>query len=79
VCPFEEVYISNNNKSYKIIYYLAKLKTIEPNMESFQEEEVSKMEWKDLEQCLSSIRPYNREKLSLIQSLEDILNDYGVA
>lgn len=78
ICPFEEIYKGSNTKMYQITYFLAKLKNEEPNLLSFQEEEVSSMEWKDLEECLESIRPYNTEKKELIMSLEDILNTYAV-
>lgn len=78
ICPFEEVYKGSNDKMYQITYFLAKLKDEEPNLSSFQEEEVSRMEWKDLEECLASIRPCNKEKKELVLSLEDILSTYAV-
>jgi len=78
LCPLEEFYTSTNDKMYKITYFLSQLKNEEPNLLSFQEEEVSKMEWKDLDECLESIRPCNKEKKNLIRSLEEILNTYNV-
>jgi ADP-ribose pyrophosphatase YjhB (NUDIX family) len=78
LCPFEEIYKASNDKMYQITYFLAKLKNEEPNLLSFQEEEVSCMEWKTLEGCLESIRPCNKEKKELVQSLEDILNNYAI-
>lgn len=78
ICPFEEIYKGSNEKMYQITYYLAQLKNEEPNLFSFQEEEVSRMEWKSLEECLESIRPCNKEKKELVMSLEEILNTYQV-
>lgn len=78
ICPFEELYKGSNEKMYQITYYLAQLKNEEPNLLSFQEEEVSKMEWKNLDECLESIRPCNKEKKELINSIEEILNTYEV-
>ena len=78
VCPFEEIYKGSNEKMYQITYFLAQLKNEEPDLLSFQVEEVSRMEWKDLEECLESIRPCNKEKKELIISLNEILNTYSV-
>jgi ADP-ribose pyrophosphatase YjhB (NUDIX family) len=78
ICPFEEIYRGSNEKMYQITYYLAQLRNEEPNLCSFQEEEVSRMEWKSLEECIESIRPRNKEKKELIMSLEEILNTYQV-
>lgn len=78
ICPFEELYRGSNDKMYQITYYLAQLRNEEPNLSSFQEEEVSQMEWKDLDECLAAIRPCNKEKKDLIMSLEEILNTYEV-
>lgn len=80
VKPFNEIYLSCNNKVYKNTYYIANLSsdvsTI--NLLQFQEEEVSKMEWKDVNECLENIRPYNKEKKELIKSIDDMLKEYGV-
>jgi hypothetical protein len=45
-------------------------------LESFQITEVSKMEWKTLEECLQSIRPYNLEKKELIININKVLQEY---
>jgi FlaA1/EpsC-like NDP-sugar epimerase len=49
---------------------------LEENIENFQETEVSKLEWKNLEQCLESIRPYNLEKKQLITNINKVLQEY---
>jgi len=41
-------------------------------LDNFQVTEVSKIEWKSLEKCLESIRPYNLEKKKLNQLSKEI-------
>ena len=43
-------------------------------MDNFQKSEVSKLEWKTVEECISSIRPYNLEKKQLIININKRLN-----
>jgi 8-oxo-dGTP pyrophosphatase MutT (NUDIX family) len=78
VVPFEEIFIGSNHKSYKHKYFLAYLNKL-PNQSSlcnFQKSEVSKIEWKTLEKCLESIRPYNLEKKQLIVNINKVLEEY---
>lgn len=76
--PFEEIFIGSNHKAYKHKYFLAKLKNNEKtnDMKNYQPSEVSKMEWKTLEDCLDSIRPYNLEKKQLILNIHKVLQEY---
>jgi 8-oxo-dGTP pyrophosphatase MutT (NUDIX family) len=76
ILPFEEIFIGTNHKSYKHKYFLAYMNSSEENIENFQETEVSKLEWKNLEQCLESIRPYNLEKKQLITNINKVLQEY---
>jgi len=80
VLPFEETFIGTNYKSYKHKYFLAYIKE-QDDLNSqpfvhFQPSEVSKMEWKTLDQCLDSIRPYHLEKKQLIQNVYKVLKEY---
>ena len=43
---------------------------------NFQPTEVSKIEWKTINQCLESIRPYNLEKKQLIININKVLQEY---
>jgi ADP-ribose pyrophosphatase YjhB (NUDIX family) len=43
---------------------------------NFQKNEVSCVEWKTLEECLESIRPYNLEKKQLITNINKVLEEY---
>lgn len=78
ILPFEETFIGTNFKSYKHKYFLANLKEpyIENNLFNFQKTEVSKIEWKTLDECLSCIRPYNLEKKKLISNINKLLQEY---
>jgi 8-oxo-dGTP pyrophosphatase MutT (NUDIX family) len=78
VLPFEEIFIGTNHKSYKHKYFLAysKENENEHNLENFQKSEVSKLEWKTIDECLESIRPYSLEKKQLITNINKVLQEY---
>ena len=77
ILPFEETFIGTNNKSYKHKYFLALLKDDnEINLQNYQKSEVSKLEWKTIDECLKSIRPYNLEKKQLIININKVLQEY---
>jgi 8-oxo-dGTP pyrophosphatase MutT (NUDIX family) len=76
--PFEEIFIGSNHKSYKHKYFLAFMDETDNSnlLENYQATEVSKLDWKTLEECLESIRPYNLEKKQLILNINKILQEY---
>ena len=80
IVPFEEIFIGSNHKSYKHKYFLAFMDTKEEDkivsLHNYQQTEVSKIEWKSLEECLESIRPYNLEKKQLIININKVLKEY---
>ena len=76
VLPFEEIFIGTNHKSYKHKYFLAYMNEPDEYLNNFQVTEVSKIEWKSLEQCLEAIRPYNLEKKELIININKVLQEY---
>jgi 8-oxo-dGTP pyrophosphatase MutT (NUDIX family) len=78
VLPFEEIFLGTDGKSYKYKYFLAFMDTNQSDcpMDQFQKSEVSKMEWKTIDQCLTSIRPYNLEKKELILNVNNALLEY---
>jgi hypothetical protein len=43
---------------------------------SFQKSEVSDMKWLTLDECLSTIRPYNLEKIQVIKDINNVLERY---
>jgi 8-oxo-dGTP pyrophosphatase MutT (NUDIX family) len=76
--PFEEMYIGSNHKAYKHKYYVAYMEKYECILENFQKEEVSKLEWKNIDDCLESIRPYNLEKKAIIKNIHKVLQEYSI-
>jgi hypothetical protein len=45
-------------------------------LDNFQVTEVSKLDWKTIDECLESIRPYNLEKRKLITNINKVLQEY---
>ena len=74
--PLEEIFLGSNHKSYKHKYFLGYTENINENLNNYQLTEVSKIEWKTLEECLESIRPYNLEKKQLILNINKVLQEY---
>ena len=73
---FEELFTGSNYKSYKHKYFLAYMEDSEC-LNNFQKTEVSKIEWKTYNECINYIRPYNLEKVDLIERVDNILNSYS--
>ncbi len=77
IIPIEEIFTGSNLKSYKHKYYIAILKNNNNiDINNFQKTEVSKIEWKNYDNAIDSIRPYNLEKIDLIKRIKSILNEY---
>jgi 8-oxo-dGTP pyrophosphatase MutT (NUDIX family) len=77
ILPFEEIFIGSNHKSYKHKYFLAFMpNSNDISLNNFQKSEVSKLEWKNVDNCLESIRPYNLEKKELIKNINKVLLEY---
>ena len=74
--PFEENFIGSNHKSYKHKYFLAYMSNTDDNLHNFQTTEVSKLEWKTIDECLESIRPYHLEKKQIILNINKLLQEY---
>lgn len=79
ILPFEELFIGTNLKSYKYKYYIAFIdKNINLNYNNYQLNEISKIEWKNIDECLNIIRPYNLEKKQLIININNVLEQYSL-
>lgn len=74
--PFDEIFTGSNYKSYKHRYYVAFMESNNTPFLSYQQSEVSKMEWKTYEQCMLSIRDYNLEKKDTLTRVDKLLNNY---
>ena len=79
IFPLEEIYIGSNYKSYKHKYYLAILNddNAEPENE-FQETEISRIEWVDIDKAATYFRDYNVEKIDLMNKVSYIINNYNM-
>jgi ADP-ribose pyrophosphatase YjhB (NUDIX family) len=76
VLPFEEIFMGTNYKSYKHKYFLTFMDYDQSFIhDSYDHSEVSKMEWKTFQNCIDSIRPYNLEKIKIIQSIHECLTN----
>jgi ADP-ribose pyrophosphatase YjhB (NUDIX family) len=79
ILPFEEIFTGSNYKSYKHKYYLMYMKYEDTNVTTnYQIDEVSKMAWKDYDDCISSMRTYNLEKMRLITNIHTSIQKYKI-
>jgi ADP-ribose pyrophosphatase YjhB (NUDIX family) len=80
VIPYEEIFVGSNNKSYKHKYFLASMhnSTCFDTNPKYQTSEVSKTEWKTIDECLCSIRPYSLEKKKIISSVYEVISNLTI-
>lgn len=77
ILPLEEIFIGSNYKSYKHKYYIGFIKDINLKNHNNNDFEVGDMRWCSYIEALKLIRPYNLDKLNLIISVEELLNNYN--
>jgi len=79
IFPLEEIYIGSNYKAYKHKYFIAILNDDEqlPRNE-FQETEISKIEWVDINNAKTYFRDYNLEKIELMDKVSYIVQNYNM-
>lgn len=74
IIPFEENFSGSNYKSYKHKYYLMNISYLDSlHPTTFENTEVSDVQWKTIEECISCIRPYNLEKIQMISKIHSCL------
>jgi ADP-ribose pyrophosphatase YjhB (NUDIX family) len=78
IIPYDEIFIGSNIKSYKHKYFLAVLKYNNIQNTNFQKSEVSNMGWYTKDKAIQKIRPYNYERVKIINNIEKILNKYSL-
>jgi len=77
--PYEEIFIGSNYKSYKHKYFVMYMNYADSLKTNFQEnDEVSKAEWKSFDDALEIIRPYNLEKIRILENVNRCLMSYRV-
>lgn len=70
VIPYEEIFTGSNYKSYKHKYFVMYMNYENSLIQTqFEKSEVSKMEWKNFENCMEAIRPYNIEKKRILHNI----------
>tara|TARA_Y100001935_G_C17221760_1_gene465670 strand:+ start:38 stop:832 length:795 start_codon:yes stop_codon:yes gene_type:complete len=77
ILPYDEFFVGSNFKSYKHKYYLAHCKNDFSN-NNFQKSEVSQLKWLTYDECLKHIRPYNLERIEVINKINKILHKYSL-
>jgi len=71
IMPLYEFITGSNFKSYKHKYFVMFMNHKDTlDLDKFQQSEVSKIEWMNIDNALKHIRPYNNEKKKLIESLD---------
>ena len=80
ILPFEEIFMGSNYKSYKHKYFLMKFEDYNNKYytNKYDRTEVSKIEWKSFDDCISSIRPYNLEKRKMLEDIYSCLLEYKI-
>ena len=76
ILPIEEIFTGSNYKSYKHKYFLAQMEKNKKPIINYQKSEVSKVEWMSYENCIRSIRPYNLERIDILNNVNKIVKNY---
>lgn len=74
VIPYEEIFIASNYKTYKHKYFIAEVKDDAVySLDNYQKTEVSKINWFTIDKCIKLIRPYNIEKVNMLNNINNLL------
>lgn len=76
--PLEEIFTGSNYKSYKHSYYIAIMKNSYNQNVKFQKSEVSAIRWMTYEEACNKVRPYNLERIKILNKVNTLLRDYRV-
>lgn len=77
ILPYDEIFAGSNYKCYKHRYYVGKMNYDDTIVKhEFQRHEVSKCEWKKISECVECLRPYNSERISIVESVSRLINNY---
>jgi ADP-ribose pyrophosphatase YjhB (NUDIX family) len=78
VLPYEEIFTGSNYKSYIHKYFVGKSNQIIIK-HSFQESEVSDMKWVTYEEAIQMIRPYNVERIQILEFIHKCWNMFELS
>ena len=73
ITPYEEIFTGSNMKSYKHKYFLGYIDSTIQTTNSYQETEVGDMKWVTYDEALNIIRPYNLEKINILNKINNFL------
>jgi len=76
ITPYEEIFTGSNMKSYKHKYFLGYIDSTIQTTNSYQETEVGDMKWVTYDEALNIIRPYNLEKINILNKINNVLIKY---
>ena len=76
IVPYEEIFTGSNMKSYKHRYFIGNIDNKIENTFNFQETEVSEVQWLNYNDCIKKIRPYNLEKINILNKVNKVLQEY---
>ena len=78
--PIEERFIGTDRRQYRHVYYIAEAQTQIPvcidEKNIMQVREVGNIQWMSLTDCVKMIRPYNKEKVQMLQSVHKLIRQY---
>lgn len=74
--PLEEIFTSFNFKSYKHKYFIGYINDLSEPSKLYQDYEISKIKWVDINEAVNYIRNYNIEKKNIIIQLNNLLKNY---
>lgn len=76
ISPYEEIFTGSNMKSYKHKYFLGYIDSTIQSTNPYQETEVGDLKWLTYENALNKIRPYNLEKINILNKINNVLIKY---
>ena len=72
IIPYEEIFTGSNMKSYKHKYFLG---FIDPSIKTTNTFQVK---WLNYTECIEKIRPYNLEKINILNKVNKVLQEYSL-
>ena len=78
ILPYEEIFTGSNYKSYKHKYYLGYINLTQEPYKPYQDTEISKIAWCTYEDAIKLVRPYNLEKLAMLEKINTVLGKYKI-
>jgi hypothetical protein len=78
ILPYEEIFTGSNYKSYTHKYYIGKSDVLHVK-HPFQDSEVSDMKWVTYNEAIALIRPYNVERIQVINYIHNCLIQYSIS